>query len=582
MPKSQTEGGATTGRPATRGERLDSWKTIAAYFDRTVRTVQRWEREEGLPVHRHQHGRHASVFAYTAELDGWWEKSPLTTDAPERESNSLIAASREPKIPRLAILPFCPVGPEPTDESLPVGLADALISKLAKLDGLRVIASDSISRIQCERPPLREIASRLGVDYIVDASLLKAGGRYRATVKLIRAADSSYLWAEQFEFSWAEIFEIQNRVAQCVLDRLELIVKPGQCPRLFPGEPRSVKAYELFLRGRHQRTHFDHIRKWTDFARAEDLLKQAALRDPGFSATWAELSFLYWLAFETSGDPRWVEKTVEFSAEALKRDPRNATANTTAALTAALERRLDRAFAASLCAVEDEPSHSFATVIHGAMKFALGLCESGLVAMERGARLDPLCVLPACALIGAYAAVGREADSRRWTREALRLEPRAPVLFSVRGTALLFQAKYSEARELLENSLAATPGGYRGLFEVGLGAALGAQGERARARAILERYRENPLAVAPWTFPAFVMLAIHAGDFEAGLALLERDVFYSSYPCLLSIRAYDPLRGSQGFTRLLARRYDEWQADVRRLGEPAAVLPAPQSFDYAR
>jgi tetratricopeptide (TPR) repeat protein len=202
--------------------------------------------------------------------------------------------------------------------------------------------------------------------------------------------------------------------------------------------------------------------------------------------------------------------------------------------------------------------------------------------MERGAKLDPLCVLPACALIGAYAAVGREADSRRWTREALRLEPRAPVLFSVRGTALLFQAKYAEARELLERSLAAAPAPYRGLFEIGFGAALGAQGERRRARAILDAYRENPLAAAPWTFPGFVLLTIHAGDSEAALGLLERDVFYSSYPCLLSIRAYDTLRGKPAFKRLLARRYEEWREDVRRWGEPAADLPAPRGLSWAR
>src|SRR4026209_2053040 len=82
-------------KTAQLGERLDSWKEIARYLNRSVRTLYRWEKEEGLPVHRHQHRELGSVFAYTAELDAWLDaRSPDADPAEDRQT----AASRRPTL----------------------------------------------------------------------------------------------------------------------------------------------------------------------------------------------------------------------------------------------------------------------------------------------------------------------------------------------------------------------------------------------------------------------------------------------------------------------------------------------------
>ena len=69
-------------------DRLDSWKEIAAHLNRSVRTVTRWEREEGLPVHRHLHSKSGSVYAYRAELDDWWKNRGVSVDASDSEGQS--------------------------------------------------------------------------------------------------------------------------------------------------------------------------------------------------------------------------------------------------------------------------------------------------------------------------------------------------------------------------------------------------------------------------------------------------------------------------------------------------------------
>lgn len=110
--------------------RLDSWKEIAAYLRRGARTVQRWEREQGLPVHRLQHDKLGSVYAYSDELDKWWEsrRSSLENAAP-------VPAGKELSI---AVLPFRDLTKEKDQEYLCEGLAEEIITTLSRVKSLRV------------------------------------------------------------------------------------------------------------------------------------------------------------------------------------------------------------------------------------------------------------------------------------------------------------------------------------------------------------------------------------------------------------------------------------------------------------
>jgi hypothetical protein len=125
----------------TGAQRLDSWKEIAAYLRRGARTVQRWEREEGLPVHRLQHGKLGSVYAYPAELDAWFASrgGALVDDDPTPATDDM---------PSIAVLPFADLSPQADQVYFCDGIAEEIIHALSRVEGLRTVSRTSSFRFR--------------------------------------------------------------------------------------------------------------------------------------------------------------------------------------------------------------------------------------------------------------------------------------------------------------------------------------------------------------------------------------------------------------------------------------------------
>ena len=193
------------------GGRLESWKEIAVYLDRDTSTVRRWEKTEGLPVHRHLHEKQATVYAYPSELDGW-----LESRRPKEGSHPAPSKSDGGNEAWLAVLPLENLARDPTHEYLVQGMHDALLKDLSKIGALKVISRRSVMRYQGAEQSIPQIAKELRVDAVIEGSVLRVADRVRITVQLIDGKTDEHLWAESYERDLQDVLTLQTELARTI------------------------------------------------------------------------------------------------------------------------------------------------------------------------------------------------------------------------------------------------------------------------------------------------------------------------------------------------------------------------------
>ena len=204
-------------------------------------------------------------------------------------------ASGSPEAVRLAVLPFKNLGPA-DDEYFAAGVADDIMTRLAAVRGLAVVSRASASQYSVTAKSPREIGGELGVRYLLTGTVRRARGRdatdrVRVAPELIRAADDTSVWAQNYEFGIGESFSVWSEIARSVMS--ELGVSPLEhVPGSLEARPtRNMDAYQAFLRGRFLAGQ-PHFTLATWLAAVGDYEHAVAL-DPGFALAWAELAKAY-------------------------------------------------------------------------------------------------------------------------------------------------------------------------------------------------------------------------------------------------------------------------------------------------
>jgi len=357
------------------GERLDSWKEIAAYLERGARTVQRWEREEGLPVHRLQHGTLGSVYAYRAELDRWWAQR-----SGERPSQGPAAE------PSVAVLPFVDMSRERDQAYFCEGIAEELTNALSRVGGLRVASRRSAFRFLPGAADSREVARRLHVRTLLEGSVRKSGDRLRVAVQLGDALTGHQLWAGQYDRETRDIFAVQDEIARAVVGALRLALTPPQAARMWRPGTREVRAYDCYLRGRRLYERYGT----REVKSAIELFSRAAELDPAYPQAYAGLAdgwsylFLYHDRSETNR-----ANAEHASLQAVMLDPESAQAHASRGLALSLSGRDHEAERAFEQAVRLDPGLFEAHYSYARHAFAAGQAQTALRSYEQAMRVRP-------------------------------------------------------------------------------------------------------------------------------------------------------------------------------------------------
>jgi TolB-like protein len=237
--------------PSEPDDRLDSWKEIAAYVKRGVRTVRRWEREEGLPVHRHVHRTLGSVYAYKSEIDVWRQSGPRRP-APRSPPSAPVTDPSLGEVKSVAVLPFANLSPDRENEYFADGLTDEITADLSRVRALRVTSRTSAMTFKGTAKDLKTIARELGVRYILEGGVRRAGNRLRITAQLIEASTDHHLWADKFDGSVEDVFAFQERLARVIVAALELQLTADEDRRLSERPIGNLHAYECYLQARQE------------------------------------------------------------------------------------------------------------------------------------------------------------------------------------------------------------------------------------------------------------------------------------------------------------------------------------------
>jgi len=402
------------------------------------------------------------------------------------------AAAQQPSI---AVLPFANMSGDKEQEYFSDGLAEEIINALAQLPGLRVIARTSAFAFKGQQQDIRRIAEVLGVTNILEGSVRRAGNRIRVTAQLITASDGSHLWSERYDRDLADVFAIQDEIAQAIARALQLKLATSAVPlqRYIPRLP----AYEAYLKGRY------YLLKFSTEAleRAKQCFEQAVALDPNFALPLSLLGLYFHrlAAVHNVAEARVAMPLARAKAQqALSIDPSEPQAHIVLGLVAAFydydwkesERQFRLAVAREPIPSDVRFQHAFWHLAVIKSRFAEAVEE-----IERALKEDPLSVGGKTFLSECLLHMGRDSDGLRQMQEIMELdESYFPANFWL-ARYYASRGMLDEARAVAEKILSSGP---RNRGAVGTVAAiLALSGETSRAEELLETFKPGDAYGAP-------------------------------------------------------------------------------------
>lgn len=286
----------------------------------------------------------------------------------------------------IAILPFANMSPDADNAYLAEGMAEELLNVLSRVDGLKVASRTSSFAFGSESVGVREIGRRLGVAHVLDGSVRRQGDQVRITAQLVRAEDDRQLWTGSFDREVADIFALQEDVAQAIADALAepLGVQTVEVRRATD----DLQAYELFLRGRQL-----FAQRGASLMPARELLQRAVARDPEFAEAWALLAGVEYVLpsyFAEVDTLAARAASTEAASTALQLVPGEPSALAVSSRLAADRGERETALTLADRALAQDPNNANTRMWKGLTLLEAGHLNAARQEFDRARRLDPL------------------------------------------------------------------------------------------------------------------------------------------------------------------------------------------------
>src|SRR5262249_2263009 len=365
-----------------------------------------------------------------------------------------------PDKPSIAVLPFTNISGDPEQEYFADGITEDVTTALSQFRWLFVIARNSSFVFKGKTVDAKEIARALGVRYLLEGSVRKAGTRLRITGQLVDASSGVHMWADRFDGAVDDVFDLQDKVTASVVGAIGPKLEQAEINRSKRKPTESLDAYDYYLRGManvHQGTKESTSEALRLFSRAMDL-------DPDFASAFGMAAFCYDLRKWNS----WMADPAKeaFEAERLARQAVALGKDDALALCTGgfalfhVAHDLDYGAACIDRALVANPNLASAWYFGGWASACLGEPEAGIEKLKRALRLNPLDLFPfsvELALSWAHFMAGHYEEAVRLGRRAIRQQPNFQPGLRVFAVACVKAGKLEEGRAAIAHMLELNP-----------------------------------------------------------------------------------------------------------------------------
>ena len=363
----------------------------------------------------------------------------------QNASGAARAGASELPQKSIAVLPFDNLSRDPDNAFFAEGVQDEILTRLAKIADLKVIARTSTQRFKSTPDDLQQIAKQLGVMNILEGTVQKAGDQVRVNVQLINAVTDAHLWADTYDRKLTDIFAVESDIAKTIADTLQAKLTGSEKTAILKKPTENTEAHELYLKGRY----FWNRRTGENLKRAADYFQQAIGKDPKYALAYSGLADCHVLLPvypELGSNPRdELPKAFEAAHKAVELDDTLAEAHTSLARALASDLQLAAAMSEFKRAIELNPNYATAHQWFGECLQSQGRVEEGLAELKRAQELDPLSLIINSLLGFAFDTAGKSDEAIAQLRKTIEMDPNFANAHGMLGNVLEHRGQLKEA-----------------------------------------------------------------------------------------------------------------------------------------
>jgi Predicted integral membrane protein len=326
--------------------------------------------------------------------------------------------------PSIAVLPFNNMSGDSEQEYFSDGITEDIITDLSKISGLSVVARHTAFTYKNRPVNVQEVGRELGVAYVLEGSVRKAGGRVRVTGQLINSTNGNHVWAERFDRELTDIFAIQDEITHAIVEQLKVKLHPQERKSIGQAPTDNLEAYTYYLKGRD----FLNRRSKRYLQLARQMFAKAVELDPMYARAYAGMADCDSYLYMTYHEKVAMEKVLATTEKALALDPNLAEAHASRGVALSAGQRYEDAKDEFEKALALNPDSYEAHYFYARSNFAQGKVDRAAALFERAAEIKPDDYQVPCLLVGIYKSLGRRQDAKNAARKGVELAERELIL----------------------------------------------------------------------------------------------------------------------------------------------------------